>query len=63
MTDMHLLSLGTFVSEVPCYVFYMFYKKFFIREWASKPQNLKKMLRKSPASIAWTAIFKNDDFS
>ena len=27
------------------------------------PQNLKNMLRKSPASITWAAIFKNADFS
>ena len=28
-----------------------------------KPQNVKKILRKSPASNAWAAIFKNNDFS
>ena len=27
-----------------------------------KPQNLQKMLRKSPASNAWAAILKNVDF-
>ena len=27
------------------------------------PQNLMKMLRKSPASNAWVAAFKNADFS
>ena len=26
-------------------------------------KNLKKMLRKSPASDAWATIFKNTDFS
>ena len=35
----------------------------FIRKSASKPQNLKKMLRRSPASSAWRAIFKSTDFS
>ena len=40
-----------------------FIRKFFIKKWASKPQNFKKMLRKSPASIAWAAIFENADFS
>ena len=28
-----------------------------------KPQNLNKMLRKSPASNAWDAIFKNANSS
>ena len=28
-----------------------------------KTKNLKKMLRKFPASNAWVAIFKNADFS
>ena len=28
-----------------------------------KPKNLKNILRKSPASNAWAAIFKNADFS
>ena len=28
-----------------------------------KPQNLKEMLRKSPASNGWGAIFKNANFS
>ena len=27
-------------------------RKIFIRKWASKPENLKKMLSKSPASNA-----------
>ena len=40
-----------------------FILNFFIRKWASKPKNLKKMLRKSPASNALAAIFKNADFS
>ena len=46
---------------------YMIYTSFFIskiftRKWASKPQNLKKMLRKSPTSNVWVATFKNTDF-
>ena len=28
-----------------------------------KPQNLKKMLRKFPASNGWVAVFKKSDFS
>ena len=28
-----------------------------------KPKNFKKMLRKSPASDAYAAIFENSDFS
>ena len=27
------------------------------------PKNLKKMLRESPSSSAWAAVFKNADFS
>ena len=34
-----------------------FIRKVFIRKWASKTQNLKKILRKSLASNAWVAIF------
>ena len=49
------------LSPQRLHVFYI--RTIFIRKWASKPQNLKKMLRKSPASIAWAAIFKNADFS
>ena len=40
------------------------YKKNFYKEMSVKDlQNLKKLLRKSPASNAWAAIFKNSDFS
>ena len=38
--------------------------RFFLQEnEPQKLENLKKMLRKSPASSAWSAIFKNPDFS
>ena len=40
---------------------FCFYTFFFIRK-IFKPKNLK-MLRKSPVSNAWAAIFKNADFS
>ena len=40
-----------------------FIRKFYKRKWASKALNLKKMLRKSPASNPWAEIFKNADFS
>ena len=33
--------------------------KFFIRKFPREPQIRKKVLRKSPASNAWAAIFKN----
>ena len=36
-----------------------FYKKMIL----NNAKNLKKMLRKSPASFAWAPIFKNGDFS
>ena len=39
---------------------FCFTRKTFTRKWASKPpQNLKKMLRASPASNSWVAIFEN----
>ena len=38
-----------------------FYKKFWNEP--QKGQNLKKMLRNSPASNAWAAIFEDADFS
>ena len=39
-----------------------FYNKSFCKKnKPQKPQNPKKILRKSPASDAWTAIFKNAD--
>ena len=44
------------------YVFFCkenFYKKMSLKN----PKNFKKMLRKSPASNVWAAIFKNADFS
>ena len=41
-----------------------FFKKTFFKKMSLKnPQNLKKMLRKFPASDAWATIFKNDGFS
>ena len=40
-----------------------FLRKSFKESEPQKPKNLKKMLRKSPASNAWAAIFKNADFS
>ena len=37
---------------------------FFLQEnETQKPKNFKKMLRKSPASNVWAAIFKNTYFS
>ena len=40
-----------------------FYKKNFYKKMSLKiPQNLKKMLRKSPASNALASIFKNLEF-
>ena len=37
-----------------------FYKKNFYKKMSLKrPKNIKKMLRKSPASTAWAGIFKN----
>ena len=42
----------------------LLYKKIFYKKMSLiKPQNLNKMFRKSPASNAWAAIFKNADFS
>ena len=39
-------------------------KKIFDKKMTLKsPTNLKKMLRKSPASNPWAAISKNTDFS
>ena len=38
----------------------LFYKKSFYKKMSLKtPQNLKKMLRASPASNSWVAIFEN----
>ena len=39
---------------------FLFIRKNFVRKWATKI--LKKMLRKSPSSNAWAAIFKNAGF-
>ena len=39
------------------------YGKFISKKMILNAQNLKKMLRKSPASNAWAVIFKNTDFS
>ena len=39
------------------------YMKIILRKWALKNQNFKKMLRKSLASNAWAAIYKNANFS
>ena len=41
----------------------LLHEKIFIRKWAPKTQNLKKMLRESPTSNVWCTIFKNTDFS
>ena len=38
-------------------------RKSFASKKPQKLKNLKKMLRKSPASDAWAEIFKNADFS
>ena len=41
-----------------------FYKKHFYEKMSLKNlKNLRKMLRKSPASDVWATIFKNTDFS
>ena len=41
-----------------------FYKKNLYKKMGLKTSsNLEKMLRKSPASNAWAAFFKNADFS
>ena len=40
-----------------------FISKNFIRKWTQKLKNLKRMLRKSPASSVCAVIFKNADFS
>ena len=41
-----------------------FYKKHsYKKNEPQKPKNLKKMLKKSPASDAWAAIFENAGFS
>ena len=45
-----------------------FIRKYFVRKWASIPQNLKRMFRKTLASTSWrqlaltswAAAFKND---
>ena len=43
------------------FLFFVFFiRKIFVRKWATKI--LKKMLRKSPSSNAWAAIFKNAGF-
>ena len=42
---------------------FVFTTKIFIKKWAlKKPQNLRKMLRKSPASNACVTVFKKADF-
>ena len=42
---------------------YFLQEKFLLENQLQKPKNLKKKLRKSPASNAWAEIFKNADFS
>ena len=37
-------------------------EKFLLENEPQKPRNLKKMLRKSPASDTWAAIFENAIF-
>ena len=41
---------------------YTFFLQIFIKKQPRKPQNLKRMLRKSAASNAWVGIFKNAHF-
>ena len=41
----------------------LLYEKFLSENEPQKPLKLKKMLRKSPASNVWAAIFENADFS
>ena len=46
------------------YIYTFFHKKnCYKKKSLKKPKNLKKVLRKSPASNAWAKIFKNADFS
>ena len=49
--------------EIPEYMFFFLSEKFLQENEPQKSQNLKKMLRKSPASNALAAIFKNANFS
>ena len=44
------------------YTFFL-WETFLLENEPQKSQNLKKMLRKSPALNTWVAIFKNGDFS
>ena len=56
-----MLIIGQNLKQVNI-TYTFFYESFFLRKRASKTQNLKKMLRKSPASNISAAIFKNVDF-
>ena len=63
-------SPSHFVYDFPRKMFFMVCStRFFLPEnfleenEPQKPQNLKKMLRKSRASNGWAAIFKNAAFS
>ena len=44
------------------FITHLFYKKSYEKMSLKNPKNLKKMLAKSPASNAWAALFKNNDF-
>ena len=45
------------------FVHFYFYKKDCYKKMPQKPQNFRKLLRKSPALNAGAAILKNADFS
>ena len=52
-----------FVTNSSFHVKYVFQENILQENEPQKPQKLKKMLRKSPASNAWAAIFNKADFS
>ena len=57
-------AIGIKIVEILLYegVHAFFIRKLFIRKWAPKTKNLKKILRKSPTSNVWAASFRNTDF-
>ena len=56
--ELYLVSILLWINWI------FLYKKHFYKKLSLKnPHNLKKMLRKSPVSNDWDALFKNADFS
>ena len=52
-----------FLSQIDVFLARFFYEKNFYKKMSKKtPQNLKKMLRESPALNAWTATFEGAEF-